>query len=54
MEMYILDERTQKVPFKNTLYFGKYKKDKFLTKRCTILILFTNRNLSFYILQNTT
>jgi hypothetical protein len=37
----------KKVPFKNTLYFGKYKKDKFLTKRYTILILFTIRNLSF-------
>jgi hypothetical protein len=36
----------KKVPFKYTLYFRKYKKDKFLTKRCTIL-LFTIRNLSF-------
>jgi hypothetical protein len=35
------------IPFKNTLYFGKYKKEKFLTKTYTILILFTIRNLSF-------
>jgi hypothetical protein len=42
----------KKVPLKNTLYFGKYKKDKFLTKRYTILILFTIRNLSFlYLLK---
>jgi hypothetical protein len=30
----------KKVPFKNTLYFGKYKKDKFLTKRYTIFYYF--------------
>jgi hypothetical protein len=35
------EERTQKSPLKNTLWFGKYKKDKFLTK-----IVFV-RNLSF-------
>jgi hypothetical protein len=33
----------KKVQFKNTLYFRKYKKDKFLTKRYTIL-LFTYFN----------
>jgi hypothetical protein len=27
---YLQDEYMQKVPLKNTLYFGKYKKDKFL------------------------
>jgi hypothetical protein len=37
----------QKVPLKNTLYFKKYKKDKFLTKRYIILLLFTIKNLSF-------
>jgi hypothetical protein len=38
----------QKSPIKNTLYFKKYKKDKFLTKRYIILLLlFTIRNLSF-------
>jgi hypothetical protein len=43
-DIYIRSIR-KKVPFKNTLYFEKYKKDKFLTNRYTILILFTIRNL---------
>jgi hypothetical protein len=41
VERYIQEERTQKkVSLKNTLYFEKYKKDKFQTKRYTILLLF--------------
>jgi hypothetical protein len=36
----------KKVPLKNILYFGKYKKDKFLTK--TIFV----RNLSFLYFPN--
>jgi hypothetical protein len=36
----------KKVPLKNTLYFRKYKKDKFLTKRYIILLL-----LYYYLLS---
>jgi hypothetical protein len=48
----------KKVPLKNTLYFRKYKKDKFLTERYIILLLHYYYLLSeiclFYISQNTT
>jgi hypothetical protein len=48
----------KKVLLKNTLYFKKYKKDKFLTKRYIILLLHYYYLLSeiclFYISQNTT
>jgi hypothetical protein len=55
IEIYIQEAHTQKkVSLKNTLYFEKYKKVKFLAKRYTILLLFTIKNLSFYISQNTT
>jgi hypothetical protein len=47
----------KKVPIKNTLNFWKYKKNKFLTKGYTIIILFHYHLLSeiclFYIVQNT-
>jgi hypothetical protein len=48
----------QNVLLKNTLYFSKYKKDKFLTKRYIILLLLCYYLLSeiclFYISQNIT
>jgi hypothetical protein len=48
----------KKVPVKNTLNFEKYKINKFLTKRHTMLILLYFHLLSqiclFYISQNTT
>jgi hypothetical protein len=57
IERYMQEEHTQKVPLKNTLYFRKYKKDKFLTKRYIILLLLYYYSLSeiclFYIFQNT-
>jgi hypothetical protein len=60
------ERHTQKIPVKKYLYFRKYKKDKFLTKRYIVLLLlyyyyftatlllFTIRILFFYISQNTT
>jgi hypothetical protein len=51
------EEHTQKSSVKNTLYFRKYKKDKFLIKRYIILLLLYYYSLSeiclFYIFQNT-
>jgi hypothetical protein len=56
IERYIQEEHTQKSPIKNTLYFWTYKKDKFLTKRYTIVLLFYYYLISeiclFYISQN--
>jgi hypothetical protein len=41
MERYIQEERTQKKSHLKILYtLGNPKKEKFLTKRCTILLLF--------------
>jgi hypothetical protein len=45
IERYLQEERTQKISIKNTLYFWKYKKDKFLTKRYTTVLLFYNNLL---------
>jgi hypothetical protein len=57
IERYMQEEHTQKSPVKNTLYFRKYKKDKFLTKRYIILLLLYYYSLSeiclFYSFQNT-
>jgi hypothetical protein len=39
IERYIQEEYTQKSLIKNTLYFSKYKKYKFLIKRYIILLL---------------
>jgi hypothetical protein len=37
----------QKVPLKNTLYFGKYKKDKFLIVNSSKIVYLFVRNWSF-------
>jgi hypothetical protein len=47
IERYIHEEHTQKSPVKKYLYFWKYKKEKFLIKIYTILLLFALGNLSF-------
>jgi hypothetical protein len=39
IDRYIFEERTQKVPLKNTLYFGKYKKDKSLIVNNSKIVL---------------
>jgi hypothetical protein len=42
----------QKIPVKNTLYFGKYKKDKFLIVNSSKIIYLFVRNLSFLYFLN--
>jgi hypothetical protein len=58
IKRYIQEEHPEKkIQLKNTLYFRKYKRqifDKIIYYFTTTLLLFTIRNLSFYILQNTT